>query len=57
MIRGAIAEAARVMPPINLYPTLSPGAALRAALNETDGRRAMFEFTSANAGRFKKSLG
>jgi tape measure domain-containing protein len=48
-LRAAIAEAAATMPPINLYPTVDPAAALRSALNSPGGRRVMFDFMSQNS--------
>lgn len=54
--RAALAEAARTMPPINLYPTLDPGNVMRAALATTGGRKAMFDFVSANSGKFRSQL-
>jgi len=56
-LRSVVRDAAAAMPDIKLYPTLSPGAALRAGLNDPAGRRAMFEFHGANSNRLKKSLG
>lgn len=55
-LRSAVADAARAMPPINLYPTLDPGSVVRAALNTPGGRKAFFDFASANSGKLKSSL-
>lgn len=52
---GAVAEAAKAMPPINLYPTMDPGSVLRQALATPGGRQAMFDFVSNNSGRFGAS--
>lgn len=53
---GMIDRAIKAMPAINLYPTLDPGNVMRAALATTGGRKAMFDFVSANSGKFRSQL-
>lgn len=48
-----VSDAARAMPPVQLYPTLDPAAALRAGLNSPGGQRVMFDFITENSQRFK----
>lgn len=55
-MRSALAEAAKTMPPIELYPTLDSGTLLRAALATPGGRKAMFDFASQNRGAFRSNL-
>lgn len=55
-IRDAVAEAARTMPAINLYPTLSPAAALDAALSDPGGQRRLFDFFVQNSGAINSRL-
>lgn len=55
-IRDAVAEAARTMPAINLYPTLSPAAALDAALSDPGGQRRLFDFFGQNSGAINSRL-
>lgn len=51
-----VAEAAKAMPDVKLYPTLDPGAAMQAALASPGGSRAMFDFINQNQGRFRSAL-
>jgi hypothetical protein len=51
-----VREAASAMPDVKLFPTLDPGAALRAALASPGGQRAMFDFVTDNPGQFRSAL-
>lgn len=51
-----VAQAAAMQPEVNLYPTLDPGAALRASLNSRGGQQAFFDFLQANSARVGASI-
>lgn len=51
-----VRDAASAMPDVKLFPTLDPGAALRAALASPGGQRAMFDFVTDNPGGFRSAL-
>lgn len=52
-----VGEAANAMPPVNLYPTLDPAAAMRSMLASPGGKRAMFDFFTENSGKMNGALG
>lgn len=55
-LSNIVAEAARSMPPVQLFPTLDPGSAFEAGLNSPGGQRAFFDFVNENNGRFKSAI-
>lgn len=55
-IREAVAQAAKVMPPVNLYPTLDPAAAFDAALADPRAQRKLLDFFGQNSGKINSRL-
>lgn len=56
-MRGVVADAVHAMPSVNLYPTVDPAAALKAALGKPGGRRALLDFFGENRGAIGGMLG
>jgi tape measure domain-containing protein len=56
-LSGIVREAIEAMPPIQLFPTFDPVAAMRAAMNSREGRRVMAEFMDDNSGLMDGALG
>lgn len=55
-LKGIVGDAMSAMPPVNLYPTLDPGAAMERMLSDPRAQRAMFEFVGQNSGKFNSQL-
>jgi murein DD-endopeptidase MepM/ murein hydrolase activator NlpD len=55
-IEDAVSRAAEAMPNVNLYPTLSPKAAMEAMLSDPGAQRVLFGFMRQNSGKMSSSL-
>lgn len=51
-----VAEAASAMPDVNLYPSLSPKAAMEALLSDPGAQRLLFDFFGDNSNKFNSVI-
>lgn len=55
-LKGIVRDAMHAMPPVNLYPSMSPKAAMQAMLSDPASQRLLFDYFSQNSGKFNSQL-